>query len=418
MDFAIVDEYRQMIVDGTVFDPCEGLIDADGKLYVFDGYHRGEAHKAANTPIRVRVRPGTRQDAEWLALGANIKHGIRRTNEDVQRVVKNALAHPNATNLSDREIARHCGTDHKTVGKYRKQLADANSPQIAQDSGEIPTPTQIEIAGWATQQNVPKCEQCGVALPEGKPLVKLMSDDARLLCDACHFAPMLAAQPELAAAAQATVTPNEPILHFYAIFDQPDGGNIDIDVKVSDLSPTLPLLDDVARGRGWCNKCRYAYSGHYINGHGEGKMWCILSILKNKRLAELLQVERVKTYANETTPTLVIDDDDDDTDFSAQGRETFDEDTDLQAVIDAIEPLPYQMACVSCFTMRDADELSTQGYCPSCVDTLMVRMVTRQPILETVWRVLEKRLTDRLEKEIKRAIFEELNGNGKEVIGI
>ena len=40
-----------------------------------------------------------------------------------------ALSHPYGVNQSDRKIARHCGVDHKTVGKIRKEL---------ELSGEIP----------------------------------------------------------------------------------------------------------------------------------------------------------------------------------------------------------------------------------------------------------------------------------------
>ena len=142
MDFALVDEYAQMMRDGVEFDAAQGVEDATGAIYIYDGYHRGEAAKAAGVTLRVRVQPGTRADADWLAFSANKSHGLRRTRADIERVVKNALAHPNAANMSDRELARHCGTDHKTVGNWRRRL-----------NGEIPrvptpdAPTQTEIEG-------------------------------------------------------------------------------------------------------------------------------------------------------------------------------------------------------------------------------------------------------------------------------
>lgn len=144
MDFALVDEYAQMMRDGVEFDVAQGVEDADGAIYVFDGYHRGEAAKAAGVTLRVRVQPGTRADADWLAFAANKSHGLRRTHADIERIVKNALAHPRAASLSDREIARHCGTDHKTVGNWRRRLADAEKRK--NESGEIPhVPTALAL---------------------------------------------------------------------------------------------------------------------------------------------------------------------------------------------------------------------------------------------------------------------------------
>jgi hypothetical protein len=98
-------------------------------VYVHDGLHRGEAARLAETLLLVEVKPGARQDAEWLALAANQKHGLRRSQKDKQRIIRNALRHPYGAKLSDREIGRHCGVDHKTVGKIRKEL---------ETTGEIP----------------------------------------------------------------------------------------------------------------------------------------------------------------------------------------------------------------------------------------------------------------------------------------
>ncbi len=47
---------------------------------------------------------------------------MRRTNEDKQRAVKAALAHPNGVNRSDREIAKHVGVSHETVRQWRERI--------------------------------------------------------------------------------------------------------------------------------------------------------------------------------------------------------------------------------------------------------------------------------------------------------
>jgi hypothetical protein len=118
----LVDEYAEMMQNGVEFDPAQGVQDENGQIYVYDGLHRGLAAKQVGAKLWVEVQSGTKLDAEWLALTANQKHGLRRTREDMRRVVRLALLHPHGANLSDREIARHCGVHHETVGKIRKQL--------------------------------------------------------------------------------------------------------------------------------------------------------------------------------------------------------------------------------------------------------------------------------------------------------
>ncbi len=127
----LVDEYAEMMRAGVQFDAAQGIRGEDNQIYVWDGLHRGEAAKIIGTPLTVNVRPGTKQDAEWLALTANQKHGLRRSQADKRRIVQLALKHPNGVNLSNREIARHCGVSDKTVGKIRKELeTTAEIPQL------------------------------------------------------------------------------------------------------------------------------------------------------------------------------------------------------------------------------------------------------------------------------------------------
>jgi hypothetical protein len=125
----LVSEYAEMMRDGVQFDAVQGVRDGDGQIYIFDGLHRGEASRQVGVLLLVDVQPGAKQDAEWLALAANQKHGLRRTREDIHRVIRHALLHPFGANLSNREIARHCGVNDKTVGKIRVEL---------ELSGEIP----------------------------------------------------------------------------------------------------------------------------------------------------------------------------------------------------------------------------------------------------------------------------------------
>jgi DNA-directed RNA polymerase subunit M/transcription elongation factor TFIIS len=131
INLTIVEEYAEMMASGTVFDPVEGVQAEDGLIYIFDGFHRGEAAKRTEATLLVNLQSGTRTKAEWQALTANQKHGLRRTNKDKQHVVRQALRHPYGIRSSNREIARHCGVDDKTVGRIRQEMeTTAEVPQL------------------------------------------------------------------------------------------------------------------------------------------------------------------------------------------------------------------------------------------------------------------------------------------------
>jgi hypothetical protein len=62
-----------------------------------------------------------------FALGANIKNGLRRTNEDKRKCVEIALE--NFAEWSDRRVAEVCGVAHTFVGKIRSALVlNTNAP--------------------------------------------------------------------------------------------------------------------------------------------------------------------------------------------------------------------------------------------------------------------------------------------------
>jgi hypothetical protein len=151
----LIEEYAEMMQAGIEFEAAFGLRDEAGQVYIHDGLHRGEAAKALGKLLLVEVKPGTKLEAEWLALTANQKHGLRRSREDKRRVVHTALLHPYGAQLSNREIGRHCGVDHKTVGKIRQEL---------ELSGEIPQiqTRTVTRAGVTYEQDT---SQIGQSIP-------------------------------------------------------------------------------------------------------------------------------------------------------------------------------------------------------------------------------------------------------------
>lgn len=127
-DEAVAD-YAHAMESGIEFPPI--VVFHDGSVYwLADGYHRYHAaSKLGHKLIRAEVHKGTKEEAAWFAAGANLQHGLRRSNADKRRAVEMALRlRPES---SDRSIAEHCGVDHKTVAAVR------GTP-----TGEIPQSTE------------------------------------------------------------------------------------------------------------------------------------------------------------------------------------------------------------------------------------------------------------------------------------
>lgn len=123
-----VAEYLEDMKEGAEFPPVTLFYDGTD-YWLADGFHRVEAAFGAGlTQIAASVKQGTRRDAILYSVGANSSHGLRRTNADKKRVILTLLDDSEWKQWSDREIAKHCKVDHKTVGKIRASL-----------TGEIPS---------------------------------------------------------------------------------------------------------------------------------------------------------------------------------------------------------------------------------------------------------------------------------------
>lgn len=122
MNMFVVTDYAEAMREGRTFPPVEVVWDGSS-YWLWDGFHRRRAAEQAGlTEIDAHVTEGTLEDAQWLALSANRTHGMRRGNEDKRRGVKLALRHPNGINLSDNQIAEHCGVSQPFVGKIRAEI--------------------------------------------------------------------------------------------------------------------------------------------------------------------------------------------------------------------------------------------------------------------------------------------------------
>jgi hypothetical protein len=128
LDAGTVSEYAEALRAGAKFPPIVVLFDGSD-YWLADGFHRLEAHRQAELQeIETDVHDGSRRDAVLHAAGANAEHGLRRTSEDKKRAVLTLLRDAEWQQWSDRGIAGRVKVDHKTVGKYHREL-----------NGEIPS---------------------------------------------------------------------------------------------------------------------------------------------------------------------------------------------------------------------------------------------------------------------------------------
>lgn len=122
-------DYTELWVSGVELPPVIVFFDGDN-YWLADGFHRVESAKQADkTTIKTDVRQGNRRDAVLFSVGANATHGLPRTNADKRRAVETLLRDEEWSQWSDREIARQCHVNDKTVGKIRAELS-AEFPQI------------------------------------------------------------------------------------------------------------------------------------------------------------------------------------------------------------------------------------------------------------------------------------------------
>ena len=129
-----VAEYAEAMQDGAEMPPC--IVVWDTKAYwLCDGFHRVTAAQSLKwKSIKCEVIEGSREDAMWLAAAANLKHGVRRSNNDKRRAVLMALACN--TEASNRDIGKHCAVSGEMVRLCRQQ-ADAVDELEAEASATV-----------------------------------------------------------------------------------------------------------------------------------------------------------------------------------------------------------------------------------------------------------------------------------------
>ena len=122
LDERTVADYAEKMRAGEVFPPVVAFYDGTD-YWLADGFHRHAATlRAELVEIAADVRQGTMRDAVLYSVGANAKHGLRRTDADKRRAVETLLSDPEWSLWSNREIARRCDVTHTFVGNVREEL--------------------------------------------------------------------------------------------------------------------------------------------------------------------------------------------------------------------------------------------------------------------------------------------------------
>ena len=135
LDAETVEDYTARYAEGADM-PAVTLFREGGVHRLVDGFHRVAAAKeAGRETIPAEVRWGTFRDALLFAAGANIGHGLRRTNADKRRAVEMLLGDAECAGWSDSEIARHCRVNHHLVAEMRSrhlgELQDGSKSTLA-----------------------------------------------------------------------------------------------------------------------------------------------------------------------------------------------------------------------------------------------------------------------------------------------
>ncbi len=121
----VVDKYAQLMNAGVEFPPVRIWFDGEF-FWLSDGFQRvAAAIRIGRKLMNAEIWPGTLEEARWDSYSANGSHGLRRTETDIYAIVKKALAHPNAAQLSNNQIARHLNLPEATFRRWRKLLSSS-----------------------------------------------------------------------------------------------------------------------------------------------------------------------------------------------------------------------------------------------------------------------------------------------------
>ncbi len=131
MNEEVIADYAELIRSGITFPPVTVFFDG-AAYWLADGFHRYHAHRRiGRDTIFAEVQDGGLREALLHSVGANAKHGLRRTNADKRKAVETMLYNEYVSKdgsgnpWSSREIARRCCVSERMVRSAREVLIAA-----------------------------------------------------------------------------------------------------------------------------------------------------------------------------------------------------------------------------------------------------------------------------------------------------
>lgn len=189
MDSDTIERYVEILQNGGELAPVK-IVNEDGKLWMWDGYHTHEAAVQANVEkIRAEVERGTFRDAWIKSLGANDKHGLPRNRADLRNAIDNALSDPEVkysllnedSKHTFRSLAKWIGVSHPTIStRWNKHhlpliLAEVDNEVRGNPPVGVSLETWLDIVaedhhapGWFVKQRKLDLEAKAAAEAEAK----------------------------------------------------------------------------------------------------------------------------------------------------------------------------------------------------------------------------------------------------------
>jgi len=159
----ILNDYAEAWKAGVKF-PEVVVYQVDDRFLVVDGFCRVvSAQSIGKSKVPCVVHQGTFKDALRAACGANVSHGLRRTNADKQKAAR--LAIENFPELSSRELGDLCGVSHVYVQGLKKPKESKPEKAIDEPTEKIleSKPKAVTVEGYSDviSKGDWKCSDCG-----------------------------------------------------------------------------------------------------------------------------------------------------------------------------------------------------------------------------------------------------------------
>lgn len=145
----VVADYAMSVRDGFDFPAVVVFFDGSDH-WLADGFHRYFGYqKAGAVEIEAEIHAGTKRDAILYSVGANARHGLRRTNDDKRKAVLTLLSDEEWASWPQTKIAAACGVSQPFVSRIAADL----SPDASYAENKMRT---VQRNGTTYQQNTGK----------------------------------------------------------------------------------------------------------------------------------------------------------------------------------------------------------------------------------------------------------------------